>query len=490
MQKIKSDTKVKFSARMLLFLSVTLIVFLTSCDESMIEPTAYGQTTTDNFWRNADDAQAAINAVYAPMTGFMGHTYHTLSNIPSDDEYRAGDHGDHEEIENFTYDASHAKFNSFWEGAYEVIKRSNDVLINVPDIEMEQNLKNRIMGEAYFIRGMVYWYFAKLFGGVPLILEEETKAGEFIKPRATLEETYAQAESDLQEAAQLLPDNHEGEDLGRPNRGSALGYLTKLYVYQKRWEDAISTGEEVVNGPWPLANSFQDNFKSETQYNPEILFTIGSKEGWNRSSHPQFTTPRPWGGWDFHAPLPDLLNEFENDDPRQDYSIMMPGDTFDLGGDRGPTVYTPDLSPTTGYHYQKWAEWRPSGGQNYDMNLPLLRSADVYLLVAEAKIRSGGNGDDELNAVRLRSGMPAITNATMDDIIHERRVELSGESQRHFDLMRWDRDGIVDIVEIYSEDRGQYDPSRNFVRPKHYYYAIPQRHIDLSNGVLEQNPGH
>jgi hypothetical protein len=69
-------------------------------------------------------------------------------------------------------------------------------------------------------------------------------------------------------------------------------------------------------------------------------------------------------------------------------------------------------------------------------------------------------------------------------------VELAGENQRHQDLMRWDKAGIVDIQALYAEDRGPFDPPRNFERPKHYFFAIPQRQIDLSNGVLEQNPGY
>jgi hypothetical protein len=56
--------------------------------------------------------------------------------------------------------------------------------------------------------------------------------------------------------------------------------------------------------------------------------------------------------------------------------------------------------------------------------------------------------------------------------------------------MRWDRAGIVDIVQIYGEDRGQFDPPRVFVRPKHYYFPIPQSEIDISNGVLIQNEGY
>ncbi|WP_234572953.1 RagB/SusD family nutrient uptake outer membrane protein [Rhodohalobacter sp. 614A] len=488
----KLKLKASSSAPSLLFFLMILgtALFFSSCEESVLDTTPYGQTTTDNFWRNANDADAAINAVYAPLTSIWGHTIMTLINIPDDDQYRAGDHGDHASIENFTYDASLGKLNSTWQAKYEIIQRANGVLINVPDIEMDQTLKNRVLGEAYFLRGFAYWTLAKLFGGVPLILEQDVIDDNFNKPRASLDDTYAQIESDFIKAAELLPEQHSGSDIGRAHSGAAWGYLATLYMYEERFQDAIDAGDHVINGPYPLTESFDDNFKVETQYNPEILFTIGSAEGWQTQSNTIYTTPRPWGGWDFQAPLPNLIEEFEEGDPRLDYSIMMPGDVFDLGGDRGPTEYTADLSPTTGYHFEKWAAWRSEGGLDLNMNLPMLRSAEVYLYVSEAKIRSGGNGDAELNVVRARSGMPPVTNATMEDIIHERRVELAGEGSRHFDLMRWDRAGIVDITEIYGEDRGPYDPPRLFIRPKHYFYAIPQNQIDVSGGVLEQNPGH
>ena len=118
----------------------------------------------------------------------------------------------------------------------------------------------------------------------------------------------------------------------------------------------------------------------------------------------------------------------------------------------------------------------------------MLRAADVYLLVAEAKIRSGANGDAEINAVRTRNNLPAVSNATIQQLIHERRVELAGENERHQDLMRWDRAGIIDLKAHYAIDRGQWKPGRNFQTPKNYLFPIPQRQIDLSNGILEQNP--
>jgi hypothetical protein len=125
-----------------------------------------------------------------------------------------------------------------------------------------------------------------------------------------------------------------------------------------------------------------------------------------------------------------------------------------------------------------------------------MRSADIYLLVAEAKIRTqgAGAGDALINLVRKRASplLAPVAGAGMPQLIHERRVELAGEGERHQDLMRWDKKNIVDIAAIYNlqKSKSPVDQAKTvtFVRPKHYYYPIPQVEIDKSNGVLKQNP--
>ncbi|MBI0397148.1 RagB/SusD family nutrient uptake outer membrane protein [Cyclobacterium marinum] len=466
-----------------------LLVFITTaCDDNILETTPYGQSTSSQFWRNGEDAVAAANAMYEPLTveDFYGHAEHTFD-IPSDDQFRAGDHGEDQAIESFTFDAGNPQLYYSWRHKYEVISRANAVLINVPEITMDQTLKDRTLGEAYFLRGFMYWRFVVIYGGVPLILEEDVLTNNYNKPRASLEETFAQIESDLMKAADLLPSTHGSDDLGRPNQGAANGLLAKMYLYKEEFDKTITYGQMVLDGPYPLADDFQDNFRVETQNNPEVLFSIQSLQGWQDNTHIIYTTPRPWGGWDFHEPVQDLIEEFEAGDPRLDYTVYKPGDMVDLGGDNGLTEYTADLS-STGYHFRKYSSWNPQGGLNMSHNNPILRTADVLLLVAEAKIRSGQNGDAEINEVRQRAGRELLSNATMEDLIHERRVELAGENQRHQDLIRWDKANIVDIVAIYKKDLGPLKPPRNFERPKHYLFAIPQREIDLSNGVLTQNP--
>lgn len=466
------------------------ILLLASCNEEFLESTPFGQSTSATFWRNATDAQAAVNAMYEPLRAesFYGHSEQTFE-ICSDDFWRAGDHGEDQAIEEFTFDPDNAQVRFSYPFKYEIVNRANAVLINVPDIEMDQKLKDQLLGEAYFMRGFANWRLHVIHGEVPLITEEDVQNNNFNKPKATIEEMRAAIEADWLEAAALLPESYPPEDLGRPTSGTVNGFLAKLYLYMEDFQNVIQYGERVINGPYPLADNFGDNFQIETENNPEMLFAVQCLDGWAGSSYRIYTTPRPWGGWDFHEPIQDLVDEFEADDPRLDYTVFKPGDIVDLGGDRGPTEYTPDLSQT-GYHFRKFASWRATGGLSDDQNIPILRTADVYLMVAEAKIRQSGAGagDAEINAVRTRAGLDPINGATMEDLIHERRVELAGENQRHQDLMRWDKAGIINIVDHYQIDRGPFKPPRNFQKPKHYYFPIPQREIDLSNGVLVQNP--
>ena len=470
-----------------------MMLSFVQCND-MLEATSYGQVTTQQFWRNGDDVVSAVNAIYEPLLQeeYFGHFERTFD-ICSDDMWRAGDHGEDQSIEFFTYDADNPKLRPIWKWKYEMISRANAVLINAPDVEMEQGLKNRSLGEAYFLRGFSYWRHYLLHGEVPIFLEEDVIGANLNKPKATKAELEAQIESDFTKAAELLPESYAGDpdNLGRVSQGTAYGFLAKFYVYTEQFPKAIAAGEQITtNGAYALASNFEDNFKIETENNSEVLFSMQYTDGWTTDDTPQiYTTPRPWGGWDFREPIQDLVDEFEPNDPRLEYTVFQVGDQVDLGGEEGVQEYTSDLSQT-GFHFRKFASWRPTGGLDAGQNAPILRASDVYLLVAEAKIRSGQSGDAELNAVRERNGLNPILGADMQDIMHERRVELAGENERHQDLLRWDKAGIVDIVAFYAQDRGPLKPARTFQRPKHYYFPIPQREIDLSNGILVQNDNY
>lgn len=463
-----------------------------SCKDNLLDTTPYGQVTSQQYWRNGDDVVAATNAIYAPLLDEDGfaHTEYTFDNC-SDDMNRAGDHSDETPLEMFTFDASNSHILATWKTKYEVISRANALLINAPKVTMDETLRNRSMGEAYFLRGFIYWRLSLIYGEVPILLEDDALNLNFNKPKSTLAEVRAQAEADFTKAASLLPVSNSDADAGRVTQGSAYGFLAKLYVYEELWAKAIEASLKVTANPvYALASDFNKNFELVTENNPEILFSLQYETGWTTDNSPAFYhTPQSFGGWGFHEPIDDLVKEFETGDPRKSYSIFSPGDEVDRNG-AGKEKFTAEMTRVTGYAFKKYTQFAENGDMSQSLNAPLLRTSDVYLLASEAKIRSGANGDAELNVVRKRAGLTAITNATMKNIMHERRVELAGENERHQDLMRWDKAGLIDISAHYKIARGPYKPSRNFVKPKHYYFPLPQREVDLSNGTLVQNSNY
>ncbi|SKC50440.1 Starch-binding associating with outer membrane [Ohtaekwangia koreensis] len=481
-----------FMKKIIGVVGLSILTIITSCDSDLLESTPYGQNTSDDFWRNGEDVISAVNAIYAPLLNEDGfaHTEYVFDNC-SDDMHPAGDHAQELPLEDFQFDPFNNHIFNTWSTKYEVISRANALLINAPKVEMADSLRKRSLGEAYFLRGFVYWRLSLIYGEVPIIVEEDVIANTFNKPKSTLEEVRAQAESDFIKAAENLPVSHTGENVGRVTQGAAYGFLAKLYVYEEQWDKAIEAGMKVItNEAYKLADSFDENFMVATENNPEVLYGLQYVANWTTDNSPAwYHTPGGLGGWGFHEPVQDLVDEFEVDDPRLVYSIFRPGDKVDLGS-KGIVTFAASDTRVTGYAFKKYSNFTDVGDMDQSLNAPMLRSADVYLLVAEAKIRSGQNGDEELNAVRTRAGLTKKTNATITNIIHERRVELAGENERHQDLMRWDKAGIIDIVAHYGIDRGVHKPKRTFVRPKHYYFPLPQKEVDLSEGVLIQNSNY
>src|SRR3990170_8541754 len=239
------------------FLIVALI--FVRCDDDLLESTSYGSVTSQTFWRNSDDVVSAVNAIYEPLLqeNYFGHFERTWD-IQSDDMWRAGDHGEDQSIEHFTYDASNPKLIDTWKWRYEMISRANAVLINAPNVSMDNQLKNRSLGEAYFLRGFSYWRHYLVHGEVPIFVEEDVLEGNLNKPKSTLAEVAAQIESDFTKAAELLPVSYQSDpdNLGRVSQGTAYGFLAKFYVYTEQLQQAIVAGEQVTqNASYALASS-------------------------------------------------------------------------------------------------------------------------------------------------------------------------------------------------------------------------------------------
>ncbi|SDP90745.1 Starch-binding associating with outer membrane [Mucilaginibacter sp. OK268] len=487
----------------ILYIVIALALFNSACKKAL-DLKQQGLYTSDNYFRNEADAVKAVSGIYSLLEeeDYIGHAESTFD-TPSDDYWRSGDHGEDEGIENLTYDASNAAIRYPWKWRYEEINRSTNCIINIPKITaISADVKNRSMGEAYFLRAFGYWRLMIIHGDVPIITEDDYSKQLFNVPKSPIEDVRKQIESDLKQAVSLLPESYGPADRGRVSKGTALGFLTKLYMYWEKFPEAIATGQQVTsNAHYALAANYQDNFTRANENSTELLFSIQALQSVVQNDFTVYYIPRPWGGYGFSQPLQGLANEFEKNDPRKKATLLAVGDTIDIGLVATRTsIFTADLS-ATGFAFRKYAVFNPpngdlDGGVDHTFAVPLMRSADIYLLVAEALIRTKGvgAGDALINQIRRRASatLPPVSGAGMKELIHERRVELAGEGERHQDLMRWDKDKIVDIAAIYNLpiSKAPIDQSKNviFVRPKNYYFPLPQVEIDKSKGVLVQNP--
>ncbi|WP_291927990.1 RagB/SusD family nutrient uptake outer membrane protein [Chitinophaga sp.] len=474
--------------------------FLLAGCKSVLDVQPKGNYTTGNYWRNQSDALDGVTGMYNVLleedyTGFNEFVFDNCS----DDQVRGGDHGYDGAIEDFSYDATTYSVRVGWRWKYETINRANNVLIYVPKItDIDPAIKARCLGEAHFFRAFAYWRLLLIYGDAPMVTEDDVLKSNYKKPKVSADELRKQIETDLLAAADQLPESYGDADKGRVSKGTAWGLLCKLYMNWEKLDKAIEVGSKVVsNANYALAPNYADNFSVATGNNSEMLMAVQTVDGNGYSDFITYHAPRNWNGWSFFYPTKGLVDEFEAGDPRKNICIMQPGDKVNIG--TGIATYNADAS-WSGYHYKKFCSWKPSGGLDYSLKTPLMRSSDIYLLVAEAKIRlnGAGAGDVEINKVRRRASaaLKPVIGGGMKELMHERRVELCGENERHQDLIRWDKAKLVDIVSLYKQPKLAYDNTqiinggapRTFARPKNYYFPMPQQEIDRSQGLLIQNP--
>jgi len=507
-----------------IIVSCFILIMIAGCIKHPLDVQPVGVYTNANYWRNQSDVIAGINGIYNVLTQEegVGHNLYAFDDA-ADDISVDGDHPDFWEIERFTATPATYQLHPTWGWAYEQIARANNALIYVPKVPvMDEGIRSRSLGEAYFLRAHGYWTLNLIFGEVPLIVEDNVLTGNYNIPKSSVDSVRTLIESDLLKAADLLPETYGPDDKGRVSKGAAWGLLAKLYLFWDKLDKAQEYGEKVINDAnYALAPSYTDNFtlgKQET--NSEILFAVWNKNNYNNSSINIYFTPRAWNGWGFHHPTENFVESFEPADSiRKKTTILSVGDSIPhqttlieitdkdayqmFAGKEGQLTgrMLPSNSLTTGYCLRKYTAFNPdnSGALDGDLKQLILRTADIYVVVAEAKIRlsGAGAGDAEINTVRTRAGLPAISGAGMPQLIHERRVELGGENNRFQDLLRWDKDKIINLDTIFNKPKTAsplppYNGAvvvagRTFQRPKNYYFPIPQVVIDQSKGVLKQN---
>ncbi|MGK7395297.1 MAG: RagB/SusD family nutrient uptake outer membrane protein [Candidatus Cyclobacteriaceae bacterium M3_2C_046] len=480
-----------------IILTVAFLLGITiQCSDDFLEKTPPSSLTEDIFFITEEDALATVNAAYAAMqlSPMYSENYPKIAEVPSDDVTLDNTSG--LSFDNFTFNAAEGQLDGFYQSCYEGIFRANLAIQRIPEIDINQDLKNRLVGEAKFLRALYYWHLATMFGDVPLILEADASdldKGALAKSDKSA--IFDQMITDLSEAEAALPEEYGDADVGRASKGAAQALLGKVYLYDEDYTNAELNFLKVINSEnYSLVPDFSNVISGSNENNEESIFEIqyanvggnawAGADGANNNETNlrwRLNLPQGRGGFGNILPTQDIVDAFEEGDPRLDASIFIDGDEYD---DIDP-VYSADWT-ITGYTIKKGMMPIQRNEAASGTNWPIIRYADVLLMYAEAANENGNLQDaiDAINEVRARVDMPPHPSAeypvsnqqeVFDAIVHERRVELAFEYHRYNDLRRW---GLA------VEELGPLG-----YEPRNRYYPLPQAELDV-NPELEQNPDY
>ncbi|ATL45686.1 RagB/SusD family nutrient uptake outer membrane protein [Chitinophaga caeni] len=496
-----------------IFVAIASVGMLSACS-NQLDIVPEGAPGSGNFWKNENDAVTAVNALYERFDdeNFYGRGFWWFINA-SDDMVTGRVKAEGDNIKNFNRDFMGKDYTEGqWKMRYIVIKRANDIIKNVPGIKMDEKLKNRILGEAYFFSGLMYFELGSTYGdaraGVPIINRDSVVADKPIPRSANVNVVYDYVEAELLQAAAHLPyfSEYTPDEYGRPHKTAAYAWLSKMFLYKKDYAKAEQFADSVIlSGQHKLLDNFADVFTIANNYSKEYVWSVasfakGNGNGFGSILPGVMLENKGWGlynGWGYYMPTKELYDEYEAKDIRREATILKPGDAFTYFGEE--KVYESSNS-LSGYQFRKYMEpFSYAGGihastnpdhPTTDLALPLIRYAEVILIKAEAKLMQGKNADAEINMIRERAKLDPIENATMEDLKHERRCELAGEwANRHADLVRWG-----DAKAAYAQPLHHYDgsvawPARNFDPAVNHVWPVPISEVENSAGVVKQNEG-
>jgi starch-binding outer membrane protein, SusD/RagB family len=484
------------------FLILGFLITVTMGCEDFLEKNPQGIPTQETFPTTREDAILATNAVYSTLRSWFYHSGgFPILDIMSDDAHKGSNPDDQRATigpyDTFNFATTQDPLDNWWNTLYEGIKRANVVIEYVPGIDMDENLKNRSLGEARFLRGLYYFDLVRAWGGVPKV---ETTTPPLNLPRSGREEIYNLIITDLLFAIENLREKSElpAGDLGRATKGAARALLAKVYLFQGDFVNAELYAMEVINSQqYGLEPNFEDANGVNGENGIESVFEIGALqvEGvpGNQYGNTQGVRGTPNKGWGFNRPSVALRAAFEPGDPRQQFTIIELGDVIDgiqiLGDGTTPDQY--DNGYTIEIESYNRKVWVPGSTtiNNWGHNRRLIRYADVLLMAAEAL--NENNKPEQallyLNQVRQRARMgdetilPDVVQTNKDIlrniILNERRVELALEGHRFWDLVRTGK--APEVLGPIGFEVG-----------KHELLPIPQNQIDLSQGTLTQNTNY
>lgn len=479
----------------------SILLLNASCTDFMdnIKPT--NSVTDEGIWLTESSAMLFMSKVYRDLDGpyysVNGLNDHAVDILFTDDCIQIGERASNQ-WNLFDFNASSAPIDR-WGNRYSSIRRANIALKNLPDSPLPANVKERLMGDSYFLRAMFYLELFRYYGAAILIDKPlDRKTDDIFLARATPEATLQFIISDFQNAADRLPVTVPDDELGRATKGAALGMMAVTYLYaagiidSKYYADAAKTARVLVSGDLKgtyslYQNGFAEMFYEDNEHNSEVIFDIQFAYPYRWSSAqtvlapPEPGTPAEYG-WSKDHPTASLADEFE----------MATGEPFDWNNPehaaapyenrdkrfyatlhyngkpwKNKILYTAQNTPgnlnlkenpngmysagkpsctKTGYYIGKYMNQdvlcgydnrgRGVGGGH---NFIVLRYAEILLTLAEAENEVNGPTAEvygAINEIRARAGQPALP-AGLDKSEMRKRIRHERRIELALEGKRW-----------------------------------------------------
>jgi starch-binding outer membrane protein, SusD/RagB family len=498
----------KLITKISLIAALPIILLASACSKEYLDTKPNNSITTDNYYQTEGDAITAVNAAYNPLQGLYNGAAWQLLDIMSDDADKGGgganDGAEVYQLDYFTLDANNPMISNYWAQCYQGIYRANLALSKIPGIPvMKEEVRNRCLGECYFLRGYYHYMLVRLYGDVPLVTSALTLAESLTLSRTNKDQVYTQIVADLIKGGELLPKaRYTGDNAGRVNGLTSKGLLASVYLTMNRKTDAAAAAQEVISaGVYSLNTDYADNFNLTKENGVESLFEVQYRNGgqqWQFYGQGSvlncFLGPRAQNvvassGYGFDVPTAEFVADYETNATGAIIDNRVNRTMWRAGDKDGTYTHPSSLEGSPlGYNVKKYYipisnSASDAGGWSSAMNVPVLRYAEILLIAAEANGPAAGK--QYIDQVRTRAGLPALKTGMTDDeytaaVFKERRLEMGFEMHRWFDLLRHP-DPNYFITKLNAQQR--------LAAPKHRFMPIPQAEID-KNPALSQNTGY
>ena len=475
---------------------LTTLLF-TACEKAL-EEVPKDFVSKANFYKNEEDAEAAIAGVYAGMQNdFFGITNYLMSELHGDYLFGRGSQAPITIWDQVLDQRNIGRCATNWSSFYTTINRANAVLANVPNIEdINADTQQRILAEAHYLRALCYFELVRGWGAVPLKTDESVDLSAVEAPRAPEIEVYDLIIQDLLTAESGL--GEVGDETGRASKWAAKMLLAHVYLTTENWTGAAEKANDVItNGPFSLvtvteSDDFYDIFAVDSSTEDIMSMHHSETKG---STIPNYlhragNVPYNYSSGGVFAWLPDM-NSFigdawDDNDLRKNFNLYT-----EYQNAEGEWVPLPSTTPVL---FKKFLT-NTSGISLY--SVPIYRFTEAYLFYAEAaSMAEGGPSElalERLNMIKRRAyGLDPTTvsaidyppgmgsDAFRDAVIQERAYEFITERRRWFDLKRTGK-----VKEAFAA-------AGKTIIDERLLFPIPEDEINNNPAVnqADQNPGY